>query len=410
MKILMTDGSSTSARQSITCLGQQHSIDILDPSRLCQCRFSTFVNRWYRCPPFSRQPQDYLRFLVDRIETGTYDVLFPTHEQIYLVARFPQLFASRVAMAVPPFDVLDGTMNKVRTAKLLDEAGLPQPAYRIVQSKEELLACDQFPCWIKLDFSTAGQGVRHAVSRLDLERVASEMDELAWFDGTRQTVVQEHASGFKRAACGIFQHGELVAFHVTQSRRIGIGGSANAKQTVHDSEMKIMMTKFGSHLNWHGAMSLEYVYDEASNRRWIFECNPRIGETVLALESGVNLCQALIDVALGKGQPNESMGELGTRTHLGFLTLTSMAIDGATRRQLLGELFRLLRSEGDYENSRDEITRWSSDWLSIFPFLGVTGLLLINPKAAGWLVRKTVENYSLTPDGAKTIRTMDFVK
>jgi hypothetical protein len=99
--------------------------------------------------------------------------------------------------------------------------------------------------------------------------------------------------------------------------------------------------------------------------------------------------------------------ESGVKTHLGFLTLTSMAIQGATRRQLIAELFRLIRSKGDYANSRDEITRWGEDWLSILPFLGVTSLLLFRPRAASWLVKKTVANYSLTPDGAKTIREMD---
>lgn len=406
MKILMTDGSSTSARQSITCLGPQHTIDILDPSSLCQCRFSRFVKRWHRCPPFSRQPQEYLQFLVERIDTGSYDILFPTHEQIYLLARFQQMIASRIAMAVPPFDVLDRTMNKARFAELLNETGMPQPAYRIVQTKEELLNCDSFPCWIKLDFSTAGQGVRYAASHRELESISNDLERREWFDGTRQVVVQSHVEGSKRGATGVFQNGELIAFHVCQSRSIGIGGSANAKITVHDPEMKQLISRFGSHLHWHGAMCLEYVYDDRENRRSIFECNPRIGETVLAYESGVNLCQAWIDASLGTAKSNEFMGTAGVKTHLGFLTLTSMALNGASRRQILGELFRLMRSQGDYENSRDEITRWPSDWLSIFPFLGVTALLLCNPKAAARLVQKTVENYSLTPDGAKKIRQM----
>lgn len=406
MKILMTDGSSTSARQSITCLGPQHTIDILDPSSLCQCRFSRWVKRWHRCPPFSSKPSDYLQFLMERIETGAYDVLFPTHEQIYLLSRFQQIFESRIAMAVPQFEVLDRTMNKARFSQLLDETGMPQPAYRIVQTKEELMSCDQFPCWIKLDFSTAGQGVRYASSRREMESIGKELEGREWFDGIRQVVVQQHASGLKRGATGIFQNGELMAFHVYQSRSIGVGGSANAKITVHDPEMKELITRFGSQLHWHGAMCLEYVYDDGANLRSIFECNPRIGETVLAYESGVNLCQAWIDVSFGKGKHNESMGKAGVKSHLGFLTLTSMALHGATRLQLLRELLRLLRSEDEYENSRDEITRWSSDWLSIFPFLGVTILLLWNPRAAGWLVRKTVENYSLTPEGATAIRQM----
>lgn len=406
MKILFTDGSSTSARQSVICLGRNHEISILDPAALCQCRFSRYVRRWYRCPSFSSKPVEYLDFLLELIEKKGFEVLFPTHEQIYLLSRFQHLFGPKIAMAVPDFNALDRTMNKAHFARLLDEVKMPQPAFKIIRTEAELLECDQFPCWVKLDFSTAGQGVRFAQSSQDMARIAKSLQQAGLFGDSREIIVQQHEAGLKRGATGIFQQGELLAFHVSQSRSIGVGGSANAKITVHDPEMRDWMKSFGSRLGWHGAMCLEYVYREAEGSRFIFECNPRIGETVLAFESGINLCQAWVDVALGAGKENLFHGQEGTKTHLGFLTLTSMAIKGAKRRELIAELLRAYRREGDYKNSRDEITRWSEDWLSIVPFLGVTLLLLLNPRAAGWLVRKTVSNYSLTAEGAKTIRQM----
>ncbi|MDZ4848798.1 MAG: hypothetical protein SGI77_05860 [Pirellulaceae bacterium] len=406
LKILMTDGSSTSARQSLTCLGQQHTIDILDPSPLCQCRFSRFVKRWHRCPPFSRQPENYLHAILDLLEHERYDVLFPTHEQIYLLSRFRHLFVPRVAMAVPEFEAMDRMMNKVKFAKLVDEVGLPQPGWKIARTRQDLMDFEHFPCWVKLDFSTAGQGVRHATDRNDLDLIANDLTKQGWLNGIHEILIQKHSKGAKRGATGVFQNGLLIAFHCYQSRGIGVGGSAKSKISVHDPEMIGFMEKLGAHLNWHGAMCLEYMFDADQGRYSIFECNPRIGETVLAFDGGVNLCQALVDVSLGTAHVSETVGLAGTKSHLGFLALTAMALEGASRTQILGEMVLAMRSQGEYRDSSDEITRWSEDWLSIVPYFGVTALLLLDPHAASWLVRKTVENYSLSSDGAQRIRNL----
>jgi len=159
-------------------------------------------------------------------------------------------------MAVPDFTVLDQTMHKAHFARLLDEIQLPQPAYKIVRTEEELLPHNEFPCWIKLDFCTAGQGVRLVKSQQDLEIIAEQLQREAWLGESREIIVQQHAEGFKRGAAGVFRKGELLAFHACQNRSIGVGGSSNAKLTVHDPEMKELMRAFGAHLNWHGAMCL----------------------------------------------------------------------------------------------------------------------------------------------------------
>ena len=169
LKILLTEGSSTSARQALYCLGPQHTIDILDPNPLCQCRFSRLVRRWRRCPSFSKAPEAYLQTVLDLVESEHYDVLFPTHEQVFLYPASVTCFRSRVGLAVPEFEALDRMMSKANFVRLLRETGLPQPETKSCAGRADLLACDRLPCWVKLDYSTAGQGVRRVIDREQLQ-------------------------------------------------------------------------------------------------------------------------------------------------------------------------------------------------------------------------------------------------
>lgn len=409
LKILLTEGSSTSARQALYCLGREHAIDIVDPNPWCQCRFSRFVRRWHRCPSFSKAPESYLQTILDLIESERYDVLFPTHEQVYLLSRFRELLRPRVGLAVPEFAALDRLMSKANFVRLLAELELPQPETRMVRCRTDLLVHDRFPCFVKLDYSTAGQGVRYVQDRRQLLRAADEFEAAGWLDGQTEIVVQQPAVGRKGAGTAVFQNGQLVASHCCQGRAFGIGGSSMAQLSASQPEVVAAMERLGRHLQWHGAMAVDHFYDAATGEFQLLECNPRIGETVNALCSGTNLCEQLVRVSLDQSPDPCGPGVVGVRTHQSFLILTARALQGATRRHLVTELFRASRRQGIYEGSEDELTRVTEDWLSLLPYLGVTSLLLARPKAAQWLVNKTVENYSLHLSAARRIRNLSDI-
>ena len=61
------------------------------------------------------------------------------------------------------------------------------------------------------------------------------------------------------------------------------------------------------------------------------EANPRIGETVNALLSGVNLPQLLVEVSRGESPPPAPLGKVGVRTHNFMMILMSMAFEGQGR-------------------------------------------------------------------------------
>ncbi len=406
LTILFTEGSSTSARQALYALGPRHTIDILDPARLCQCRFSRYVRRWYRCPSYSREPEAYLEFLFERLQAGRYDVLLPTHEQVFLLARFRQALLGRAGLALPAFESVDRLMNKATFARLLEELGLPYPATEMVVDRAGLLRPRDFPLYVKVAYSTAGQGVRLVQDRAELEAAADQLAETGFLDGRTELLVQRPARGIKRGATAVFQRGQLASAHCEESRAIGVGGSSMAKVSVEHPEMLEHLRRLGEHLQWHGALCVEYFYEASTGRVEFIECNPRIGETATAWLSGANLCEQLVQVSLDRTVAPLPPGRAGVRTHQGFLVLTARALEGAGRCRLLAEVGRAWTGRGLYRDAQNELTRPGDDWLSVLPWLGVSLLLLARPGAAQWLVTNTVNNYSLHQAAVEVMRTL----
>src|SRR5215471_20611434 len=161
IRILLSEGSSLSARQTITALGRcGYILSVCDPNPLCISRFSRFVRHYYRCPAVRTDPLGYLAFVREILTRERYDVLLPVHEQAFLFAKVRDQLPAGVAVALADFDAFLQVQGKVAFARLMDQLSLPQPITHIVRSRTELVALNQFPYYIKTDYSTAGQGVR----------------------------------------------------------------------------------------------------------------------------------------------------------------------------------------------------------------------------------------------------------
>src|SRR5437867_2094645 len=102
LRVLVSEGSSTSAREAITILGLSgHHVEVCDPSPWCLSRFSTFVRKFHRCPGLRDDPAGYLAFIEQRLTEGKFDVLLPTHEQGFLFARAKPRCATSAATHSP---------------------------------------------------------------------------------------------------------------------------------------------------------------------------------------------------------------------------------------------------------------------------------------------------------------------
>ena len=408
LKILLVEGSSVQAREVLYALGPRHQIDIIDADPFCQARWSKFVHRWYRCPSYTRQPQEYLSFLLRRLDEGEYDVLFPTHEHVYLLSRFRDKLQGHVAFAIPDFDALHRVQSKAAFSRVLDELGLPQPDTQIASTREELDEYGNFPCFAKVDYSTAGNGVRLVESARQMQQVADEFAGAGWLDGRNEILLQQPAVGkIQSTFSALFQHGRLVASLCIEIRRAGVGGWGMSGVSANHPQVREHICRLGEYLAWHGPMFVDYLFDFETQQPQYIECNPRISGTLHTLMCGVDMADQYLRVARGEEVKPLPPGRAGIRYHHGFLMLLSLALEGANRRRLLREIYRAVRGEGFYDASEDTLTRFSDDWWSIVPAAAVSLSLLARPQSAQRFFENTVGNYSMPEAAARAIREAD---
>ncbi len=406
-KVLFSEGASSSARQTLYSLGGKYFIGIADPDRICQCRFSRFAGAFHRCPSFSAKPLEYLEFLVHTIRSGRYAVLLPTHEQVYLFSRFQDQLARRVGLAVPNFAAVRRVQSKSDFVRLLDEVGLPQPPARIVGSLDEAGQTFEYPCYVKLPHSTAGTGVRLVTGPEAMRRTADELRRSGKLENVSEIVIQQPATGVQSLVQSIFQRGRLVAAHTTEAIQVGIGGGQIFRHSAAHPGVVEDLRRLGEHLEWHGALFLEYFYDPANASVQYFEANPRIGEAYNATLSGLNLADLLVRISLGEDVRGVPSPQLGVRSHVGFMLLLAEALRGGGRARLLRHLWQIHTGRGMYTGAENEITRPADDWGSLIPELAVALELLLKPGQARSIVDRTVNNYSLSDAGARLVEQLD---
>jgi hypothetical protein len=406
LSILMTEGSSISARQILYDLGRRHTIDVLDPDPLCQCRVSTLIRRWHRCPSFTADPCGFLGCLGEQLRRGRYDLVLPPHDEVYLLSRVSEPLRRLVRIAIPDFNVITILQSKLQFHALAQELQLPHPETHVLADQREIDRWSDYPRFAKLDFGTAGQTVRLVKNREELAAALRDFQQHGWWTPGMPVLMQKPAAGAQGFVRAIFQHGRLVAQHATLLRRRGVGGAAVAKVSVRHPVVAEHMRRLGERLGWHGALFCDYFYDEANQTPQYIEANPRIGDSANADFSGLNLTQTWVDVAMERDVPQSPPARADVRSHSAMLVLMSIALEGGGRKALLSELRKQIFRRGLYENSRDELTRPKDDPLSALAFGWITARLLMRPASVHGMVRRTVANYALTAEAAQRIREL----
>lgn len=407
IRVLLSEGSSNSARQTLYGLGRGKSIDVLDPSPWCQCRFSSLVRKRIACPMIAKDPKGYVRFVADLIRRQAYDVLFPTHEQVYAFSRFREQFAKYAGLAVPDFEVIRKVQSKSDFCQLMLKLGLPIPETKIIYSIDELKEIDNYPQFVKLIHSTASLGVKRVSSLAEATNTLKDFESRKLWKGGDPVVIQQPASGTQAEVSAVFQNGRMVGAACADVLETGIGGGPALRETAIHKPVLEHMRLFGEKLNWHGPLSVEYFYDHTNERPYYIEANPRIGESFNCLAGGVNLCEATVRISMGEELSPYPEVRPGVITHNGFIVLIAAAFNGEGRLQLVDRLWKHWTGRARAES---EMTRPREDWMSLIPATAVISMLLLSPKSARSLAYDTVENYSLPAEAAQVIDKMSVTE
>jgi predicted ATP-grasp superfamily ATP-dependent carboligase len=403
LRVLLSEGGSTSARQAVTVLGLAgHHVELCDPSPLCLARLSRFVRAFHRCPPLSKQPAAYLDFVEAVVKRRGIDVLLPIHEQGLLFSQARARLAPQVAIALPDYASYRTALAKASFSRLLDELGLPQPRTRIVGTEAGLRDAIVFPCVIKTSVGTASRGVWRIDGAADLDLAVQDLRAACTFDD--EVLVQDLVDGAIEHAQALFSHGELIALHGYRQIASGAGGGDAIKQSLYRDDVRADIAVIGARLSWHGALSFDYIQPGGGARPLYIDCNPRLVEPMSAQVAGVEMIDMLLRLSLGERVQSAPRPREGVRTHLAMQALLGAALRGGSRREVWRECLRLMRRLPPYDGSVEELTPVRQDWLSAVPLTATALILLAAPRRAAVLAAKGWGEHLLDAD---TLRIID---
>ncbi len=396
--ILFSEGSSLTSREFLSVLGPAgHHIEIVDPDPACICRLSRWTKHVHRCPPAASDPFGYLEVVNDLLATGAFEVLLPTHEQAWLFAVGRSRLGKGARIAIASAEAFSRVQSKIEFACLLDEVGLPQPKWQLVDAPGKL---DDWatPFYLKNSFSTAGSGVRKVTNSLDATRAWESLYSTAGGDAI---MVQAAADGEYAQVQALFDRGRLVAVHTSTQTAVGIGPSAAGRVGVDHAFARRDVATLGDRLHWHGGLTVDYMF-RGEDPLYI-ECNPRTVEPGNAAASGVNLPELQLALSRGEEIAGLRVGRPGVRTHSSLAVLLGTAAYHGTRKAVLGELLRLMAHRGRYEGSRDCLTPVLRDLPSLVPLATVASRVLLSPRSAVRLAGEAVTRYSMTADAIRQV-------
>ena len=385
LRILIPEGSSTSARETITILGLAgHHVEICDPSPWCLSRYSRFVRKFHRCPGLRRDPAGFLAFVEGLIGSGRFDVLLPTHEQGLLFAKVQDRLAGRIAVALPSFESYRTAHSKAGFSRLLARLDLPQPTTRILKSQSEPRGATRFPAVVKASIGTASRGVWFVNNESEL---ASALQEIEAGGSFGEVLVQDRISGATEKAQSVFCRGKLVGFHAFCAIAPGISGGEGIKQSVRRPAVREYLEKLGAALDWHGGLSIDTIMPDDGGAPLAIDCNPRLVEPFNAWAAGTDLVTQLLRVSLGEAPSALPEGRDGVVTHLAMQALLGVAARSGSRRAVAREFCRLLDHGGPYAGSVEELTPLAHDALGAVPLATTLAMMLISPSSAASLAR-----------------------
>jgi len=392
VRILLTDGSGLTARQVASILAAGgHQVEVLTPDPLAITRFTRCVKKVHRVPPYGDDPLRWLEAALAVCRAGRFDVLFPTQEQVAVLAASPaRLAAEGVVTAVPTFGALAQVQDKVSAHRTFVGLGLPEPRTSVAEPGRELGTWTGIPCFVKAPIGTASRGVVRVDDRGALAGAVRDC-------GGTEVLVQAGANGPLAMIQSVFDHGLLVASHANLRAREGAGGGASHKTSLDLPEVRRHLAVLGAALEWHGALSLDAIL--TVDGPTYIDVNPRLVEPGNALRSGVDLVGALVDAALGRPAIVQPPGRPDVRTHQALLAILRAAQLSLPRRTVLAEVKAIAGRTGDYRGSTEELTPLRHDWRSIVPCAAAACATLVHPPLWRAFTANATANYALSPEG-----------
>ena len=325
MNILVTGLFEPAALHAIRRFGQLgHKVYAAEGHRLAFAGFSKYVTRRLRLPNMRYFPAAYAERLLSELETGRYDVYFPSYEEIILMSHFRDRVLAATQTVIPETDTLLRMHDKTRLAVLAKDAGIDTPAIFTPGSMDEareLIATVDLPIAIKQRASSGAAGFRQVHDRAELEKLYCEVVRVNALREDNLPILQQLIDGPTTCTLELCQNGEVKGEVMYRGLRTmpRTGGTTVFRESISDPACSEAVAKLVSHLNYSGLCGFDFVIDRASGRPFLVDGNCRITPAItMAYHGGCDMIEGWLRAATGEEIAPLPAARDGVRTKLQF--------------------------------------------------------------------------------------------
>ncbi len=328
-----------------------HRVLVAESARRHLCRVSRAVERSFVVSPPNGDTAAFVGELEAIVSRERVDVLIPTCEEIFFVAKGLERLKQHCAVWAAPIGELDGLHNKWRFVQLARGMGLQVPETVLVTDRDEWLALAEGP-WLEESLVLKPAYSRFASKVLFLDQntsadqrrrvlehaVPALSPEAPW-------VVQRRIEGRHLATYSITYKGHLLVHGAYPCRyRLGQGASVYFEPVRHDRS-KAWVQKLVQATGFTGQIAFDFI-EEDNGGLYALECNPRATSGIHLFHGKSGLTdaflqpEALCDAGLVV-EPADSSGTMLT------VPMLAAGISGTRSLPQLRDWLRAVRSGRD---------------------------------------------------------------
>lgn len=391
--VLLSEGSSLTSRETIAVLRNSgYEVEFLSSGLFPMSAFSKHTKS-IKTVNINQDPIQYVYQLRKILTNKKYDAIIPTHEQAWFYSVLNEDLTKRSKIALSSNEKFNRVQGKIRFAMLLDHLKIPQPKWQIV--KDMAPPQISYPLWIKKNYSTAGNGVYKVRNWNEYSQILRKLFPKG------NIMAQENKNGTYGQVGAVFNRGHLEGVSISLQTVEGVGGSAAARVSIDNKEVRDYMEIIGRSLTWHGGLTLDFIYSDG--KPYFIECNPRMVEPGNAAAAGVNFPNLLINLSEKSCNKNILIGRAGVKTHNTTAVLLGAAQITGKRKDIMHIFLQSLFHKGPFQGSIEVCSIKNEGIFSIVPELVVLLSLLINPSYVKIYVKRAIANYSVKPQAVKKI-------
>lgn len=316
--VFITDGLLRKSLSTVRSLGAKGIPAITaDRTRFTPAAFSKYCSRSLTYPDPAEFPEEFYRWLLERLREIQNGVLFPMDDTtMEIVMAHREEVETFARLAVPPQNSYQLASDKYQTMRLAKEAGIPCPETVLPENIEQVEKLAQqlaYPVVIKPRKSSGSRGIRIVREREDLLREYQRIS-----DAYPQPMIQEYIPiGQRYDVCLLFnKQNELRRSFVQREVRhfpLEIGPST-VQESVWMPELVEQAMLLMAKLEWTGVAEIEFMQDSRDETLKLMEINPRFWNSLhLAVQSGVDFPYLLYRLAIGddvEPQHHYSVGQV----------------------------------------------------------------------------------------------------